>query len=162
MSPRQFRLFVVRPILLRMELWSEAAENLLWGTAVHESGGLRWLDQVTGPNDATPGPARGLYQIEPATLDDLYVNWLAFRPNLRAVLWSFEAPSPRRHEQLATNLGYATAAARLLYLRIREPLPHAEDLEALARYWKTYWNTAAGKGTPAQFVVHYRDAMKAP
>ena len=161
MSPRHFRLFIVRPILLRMEMWSEAAENLLWGTAVHESGGLRWIDQVTGPGDATPGPARGFYQIEPATLDDLYTSTLAFRPNLRALMWSFEAPRPGRHEQLATNPGYATAAARLLYWRIRAPLPAAEDLDGLARYWKTYWNTEKGRGTPAQFVMHYRDALKA-
>src|SRR3954469_3472805 len=59
----QFRNFVVRPILDYLGLASPAAENLLVGTALYESG-LEALDQWTGPGDATLGPAFGIYQIE--------------------------------------------------------------------------------------------------
>ena len=42
-------------------------------------------------------------------------------------------------------MGYATAVARLIYWRVPRPLPAASDLDGLAAYWKTHYNTAAGE-----------------
>jgi hypothetical protein len=137
-------------------LWSPAAENLVVGTALHESSGLRHLDQVTGPDDATLGPAIGLFQIEPATHADLQANFLAYRPALADRLARLLAAEPEREAQLATNLCYATAVCRLIYLRAPEPLPKADDVEGLARYWKRFYNTRRGRGAEAQFILHYR------
>lgn len=36
---------------------------------------------------------------------------------------------------------------RLLYRRIKEPLPHERDVLGMARYWKRYYNTSLGKGS---------------
>ncbi len=145
LDPEQFRQRVIRPVVRRLGLWSPAAERLLLGTALTESG-LRYLHQVRGP-------ARGLYQVEPATLRDLYVNWLPRHPKLAASLGRFAAPQGALEDQLIWNLGYATAITRLIYYRRPEPLPRADDLAALAEYWKTHFNTAAGKGTPADFTA---------
>ena len=146
----QFRLLVVRPALTHLGLWSAAAENLLLGTAVHESG-LRFLRQLGD------GPARGLFQIEPATHDDLWENFLRRRRALRTKVAALAAPVPSRLEQLATNAAYATAMARLVYLRAPEPLPAAHDVEALARYWKRHYNTARGGGSTAAFLLAYKE-----
>jgi hypothetical protein len=145
LDPEQFRRLVIRPVVRRLGLWSPAAERLLLGTALTESG-LRHLHQVRGP-------ARGLYQIEPATLRDLYANWLPRRPALAEGLGLFTAPHGALDDQLIWNLAYASAVARLIYCRVPEPLPRADDLAALAEYWKAHFNTAAGKGAPADFIA---------
>lgn len=146
----QFRLLVVRPVLCHLCLWSAAAENLLVGTAVQESG-LRFLRQRAG------GPARGLYQIEPATAADLHENFLKFRADLRARLLALTAPAPSPMDQLVCNLSYATAVARLIYYRRPEPLPDADDVVALARYWKQHFNTESGRGTVSAFILNYKE-----
>lgn len=145
LDPQQFRRLVIRPVVRRLGLWSPAAERLLLGTALTESG-LRRLHQVRGP-------ARGLYQIEPATLRDLYANWLPRRPKLAEGLDLFTAPRSALEDQLIWNLAYASAVARLIYCRRPEPLPRADDLPALAGYWKAHFNTAAGKGAAADFIA---------
>lgn len=159
MDPLQFRLHVIRPVLHHTELWSESAENLVLGTALVESG-LRHLDQVTGKGDVTLGPALGLYQIEPATHRDLWLNFLPARRQLRDRIAALTAPWPERETQLVTNLAYATAICRALYFRRREPLPAADDVAALGRYWKRWYNTPLGKGDPAEFVTRFRAAHR--
>ena len=156
MRAQQFRVHVVRPTLQHLALWSPAAEILVLGTALHESAGLTFLDQITGPGDVTLGPAFGLYQIEPKTHDDLFEHTLAFHTGRREALMQLAGAWPSRHLQLVTNLGYATAVARLLFWRAKPPLPAADDLEGLAVYWKTFFNTAAGKGTVDEWLLHYR------
>jgi hypothetical protein len=149
---KQFREFVIRPALKALEPeipYSEAAERLILGTAIQESG-LRYLDQLA----PGPGPAHGLFQMERATHDD-HVAWLAMKPALALKVDRLLAPSPSRVEQLATNLLYGAAMARIHYWRRTDgALP--SDLEGAARVWKRCYNTAAGAGKPEQFVNNYR------
>lgn len=160
LSARQVRIHVIRPTLQQLALWSPAAENLVCGTAAHESGGFRYIDQVTGPDDERLGPAFGLYQIEPATHDDLVETFVKWRPAIASGLEALAALAPSRHRQLATNLCYATAICRLIYYRRPEALPAADDLPGLAAFWKRFYNTALGKGTEAQFILHYNAYCK--
>ena len=156
MDARHFRRFVVRPTLEHLGLYSLAAENLLVGTAACESG-LAWLKQGLRRAGDGEGRALGVYQMEPATHDDIERRWLRFRRALAARVAALAAPAPLpRARQLMTNLAYATAMARLHYRRVRAPLPAADDIAALAGYWKAHWNTLAGAGAPAQFIESYR------
>lgn len=150
MDADHFRAFVVRPALFRLGLHSAAAETLLVGTALVESGGLRWLRQRGG------GPALGLFQIEPDSHDDLWTNFLRYRDPLADKAAGFAALWPSRHEQLITNLAYACVVARLIYYRAPAPLPGADDLVGLACYWKAHYNTALGAGTVPGFLKTYR------
>lgn len=50
----------------------------------------------------------------------------------------------------------STIACRVGYMMIPEPLPRHDDLTAQAKYWKKYWNSAAGKGTPEHYIKMYR------
>lgn len=145
LAPDEFLREALRPALARLRLGSPAAERLLLGTALTESG-LVHLRQAGG------GPARGLYQIEPATHRDLWRHYLAYRPVMAARLLRLAAPGGPGDAQLVWNLGYATGVARLIYRRRPAPLPAAGDLEGLARYWKAHFNTAAGKGRVADFL----------
>lgn len=51
---------------------------------------------------------------------------------------------------------YSGLAARLFLARISAPIP--SDLPAQAHYWKTHYNTAAGKGTVQKFVDDVKQA----
>lgn len=162
LDPEQLRLFVVRPTLQGIDLWSEAAENLVMGTAAQESL-LVYIDQKE-PRGRRPqiGPGLGLWQMEAATHDDIWQNWLMHRtPLARAVLNTCEvrtsaaAPFDVPALTLVYNLRYGAAMCRIHYRRVPESLPAADDVEGMARYWKRYYNTALGKGTPAQFVSNY-------
>lgn len=161
LSVVHLNLFVVRPALAQLNgpdvpgFESDAAVELLLGTAAVESG-FRALDQITGANDHSIGPAYGLWQIEPATLDDLYANYLRFRPSLQARLRALAADWPAPAMQLATNLAFAAAVARLIYYRSPVRLAQSGDVEGHARIWKQVYNTAKGKGRPEDFVTTYR------
>ena len=149
----QFREYVVRPTLKYMGLWSEAAENLVVGTAIQESG-LRYLDQTT----PGPGPAYGIYQMERATHDAL-LKWVQTNyPALFARLEALKGVHPTGVEQMHTNLAYGAAMCRLHYYKVKEPIPAANDLMGLAKFYKKYYNTYLGKATPEQFVRKYRAA----
>lgn len=140
----QFRDHVVAPALRALGMWSPAAERLLLGTALHESG-FKYLTQRGG------GPARGFYQIEPATEEDVWSSYLAYRPELAARVRALGVDGPRP-AHLIDNLSYATAIARLVYFRVPRRLPDADDIDGLARYWKRYYNTARGGGAAATFA----------
>lgn len=120
---------------------SDAAVELLVLTACKESECGRHLYQLSG------GPARGIFQMEPATHEDLWRNWLRYRTDWRLDLsrlvfklrpgWVLAMEAGE--EQLVGNLYYAIAAARANYFRHSERLPAADNVEGLASYWHRYW-----------------------
>lgn len=165
-NPDQLRTLVVRPVLATLDLSApDVAENLIMGTAAHESHLGDFIKQVGG------GPAMGIYQMEPATLNDCYENYLDYssRAALKAKVDAYLAVSPAvasstgsgdqpdKASQLATNLAYATAMCRIRYYRAPAAMPSdPNDINALAAYWKQYYNTPLGAGTPEQFVADYQ------
>lgn len=148
----QFRLNVVRPVLEAIGSHSAAAENLVIGTALQESN-LHYLRQLAD------GPARGLYQMEPATHDDIWENYLTYRGELAGRVSAFLVPERDRIDQLVWNLAYATALCRVHYRRVPEPLPDATDIGGMAAYWKQHYNTPLGKGTVEEFAEKYEKAI---
>ena len=146
-DPSQFRELIVGPTLKSMDAWSLAAEDLLMGTAMQESG-LRFLKQLAG------GPALGVYQMEPATADDIWTNYLAHRKDLADKVSSF-GMSRLIENQYAGNLYYATAMCRVHYMRVSEPLPDAGDAVGMGRYWKKHYNTVLGAGKAIEFVESF-------
>ena len=171
LASAQFARHIVAPALRHMGLYSPAAVRLLLGTALHESGGLLLVDQWTGPGDETLGPAIGLYQVEPATHDDVWRNVLfadpdggpvdpppapsARRAQLVSRLRGLTLSALPRHERLLCPF-YATAIARLVYWRRPEPLPDVADLEGLAAYYKAHFNSHLGASTPEKWLADFR------
>jgi len=102
MLANQILTLVIRPALSKINLWSPSAEELVLGTAIVESG-LTYLRQWGD------GPALGLWQVEPATQNDLYTNFLQYRPELGSALIELRAPNLSMDENLATNLMYGVA-----------------------------------------------------
>lgn len=145
---------IIVPTLKYLGMESKVAALLLLGTAQQESRCGKYLKQVQGP-------ALGVWQIEPATHHDIYENYLSYRPTMRKLIKGLSSHYSYHSEQysdddLVSNLKYACAIARLIYFRVSEPLPSdANDIDALAIYWKLYYNTTLGKGTIEEFVRNY-------
>lgn len=148
MKPGHIRLHIIRPTLEFLDLWSLSAENLLLGTAAQESRMGYFLKQVGGP-------ALGIYQIEPRTHTDVQINFLAFREQLAQEVMNLSFAGMSMEDQLVCNLAYATAIARIIYLRVKTRLPDADDIDGMADYWKTHYNTRWGRGTKEEFIKNY-------
>lgn len=150
----QFRTEVVRPTLAVLGTWNAtmntpAAENLLIGTSLQESS-LTYLRQLSG------GPGLGVMQVETATHDDVWTNYLNYRDDLSLIVKGLAAGGKGTAAQLPWNLGYSVAIARLIFWRAPATMPAADDVEALGQFWKTYYNTEGGAGTAAQWVENYQ------
>ncbi|EGX99987.1 hypothetical protein AZA_56441 [Nitrospirillum viridazoti Y2] len=141
----------VRPALGVLALPADGAfgVNITLGTAAKESGG-RFLAQWP------TGPALGLWQMEPATHDDVWDNFLHYRPDLAARVSSLLVPGRDRTDQLVWNLQYAAAMCRLRYYRVAAPRPDGTDVNALADYWKAHYNTPEGAGKASEFVTAFK------
>ncbi len=156
---QDLRKYVVRPTLEKMGLWSESAEELILGTIAHESRLGTYLHQINGP-------ALGICQIEPTTHQDLWENYLKFRPDKAAMMAGFASRNNSSIQdmtvddsELITNLGYSIAVCRMIYYRKPEPLPDSKNVAGLATYWKTYYNTHQGRGTIDQFILDYKQRV---
>lgn len=150
----QLRALVIGPALDAIGLGGDAAEELILGTIIQESGGGRSLRQLGG------GPALGIAEMEPGTHDDIWLSFLNYRPGLAAKVAALRIPGLDSAAQLAGNLYYAVAMARIRYFRSPLPLPPAGDIEAQAAMWKGVYNTASGAGTEAEYRSNWIAAQK--
>lgn len=142
----QFRDLVVQPALKAIGLYSPAAEELVLGTAIQESG-LRYIHQLG------KGPALGLFQMEPATYLDIWHNYLVYKEALAMNVTKLAhnlAP-----EAMITDMLFAAAMCRVHYRRVKDPLPEQGDYEAQAAYWKEHYNTFQGAGTEEEYLDNW-------
>lgn len=149
---------------------SENAEDIIMMTCMHESGGLKADRQIGG------GPALGYGQMERATFNDTFLNYLRYRPtHLKAVLsllppedFNYETINNRLQkgfvevspEMLVDCVAFAVGMTRIHYLRVSEslPTPQGKDreiyLKELASYAKKHYNRT-GKATPEKYFQDY-------
>ena len=146
-NTNEFRINVIRPVLEKLGRGGDAAEELLLGTAVQESLNFRYRRQMGN------GPARGYFQMEPATHNDIWDNFLKYKKDLAQKVATFlSSPDADKLHELEHNDKYAAAMARVHYMRNPYALPEAGNVEEQANYWKKHYNTILGKGKPEEFV----------
>lgn len=142
------RLNLVRPILKRCQLWSRASENLIIGTGLAESE-FTFITQ-------RGGPALSFWQIEPPTFTWLIHRLSADRDLMILVLRTLSmATLPDDPALLLSNIGLACLLARLKYWYNPAPLPNADDIEGLARYWNKIYCTNIDENRVQRFVKLY-------
>lgn len=157
LEPKQVLERVVRPALRALAIAApyvdgDAGERLVMGTGAQESMRFRYLKQLG------KGPALGLFQMEPATYKDIWTRWLPSQPRLENALQALAirlVDGVPPVDELCGNLCFAAAMCRAHYLRVPKPLPARGDARALAEYWKKYYNTPLGAGTPEEFLRAY-------
>jgi hypothetical protein len=135
---------LIKRVLQPHDLWSQEAEDLLMGTAAQESCLGKYIAQINGP-------AKGVFQMEPATETDLW-DYIVRKDlvDLIGIISGVFSPNPMH---LEGNLIYQIIMARIFYRRIKEAIP--EGLVLQAKYYKKYWNTELGKATVDQYVRNY-------
>jgi hypothetical protein len=126
--------------------YSPEAVSLLMGTCAQESHLGTYIRQIEGP-------ARGIMQMEPATEQDIWDNYLKFNPVYRGYLKTEAGVFGPDPKVLESNLVYAIAMARTHYLRCPGPIP--VTIEGQAAYWKKYYNTVYGAGTEEEYLTNY-------
>lgn len=154
--PEQFRQFIKETLdeFERLSglrnIASDDAVELLLLTAAQESHLGRYLWQMSS------GPALGVFQVEPNTHTDIYLNYLRFKPGVIRAVVHFKAEQLSARDNMKGNLAYQIVIARLVYYRIPRGLPSGKDVLAMANYWKTFYNTYLGKGTVSEAVRNYK------
>ncbi len=147
MNLRQYRRLIIRETLMKIGLHSPEAEALVLGTVLAESS-LKYIKQIGG------GPALGFMQMEPATHDDIWVNFLKGKKKLAGLILAAanlpksKTPAPMN---LMFNLVYGVAMCRAHYLRKPGIVP--KTLEDQAHYWKKYYNTYLGGGSVKSYLA---------
>ena len=141
---------LIKRVLQKIDLYSPEAAEFIYNIGLVESKYI-YIQQISGP-------AVGVYQIEPWVGVDIIKNYLQYRPDLMKSVasacyldWShFTGPKEKDWEYiLTTNLAAQIVFCRLHLRRIPRRLP--KTLEEQAKQWKTYYNTAKGKGTPEKY-----------
>ena len=150
----QFRELIVKSSLNDLLLYSKEAEELLVFTCATESIGGTYLHQVNGP-------ALGIYQMEPATYNDIWQNYIYPNGSLTLRLFSnFNISSVPSEERLIYDLRFATAMARIHYRRINSPLPLSNNVDSIWDYYKKYYNTSQGKALKEDSINRYHDFVQ--
>ena len=145
--------------------YAGTVSELLTGTALHESGGLRWNRQRRYKY-TSKGGAWGLWQVERISIEES-VRRLRTRPALasRCTEWLFQdvrgANCPEWFQtvpggvdalcqMMALSPRLCCLFARLHYLWKPGRIP--ENVEAQAAYWKEHFNTVEGSGTVEEYL----------
>lgn len=150
-NPSQFRHFIVRPVLKEIDCWSVNAENLMCGTALVESN----LEALT----QTPhGPARGVFQIEEPTYQDVIKRFRERHPEKHARFLRFANLSelPSHADMLVGNLYLSCYVARIKYYLHPEAIPN--ELESQAEYWNRIYNTRIDNAAQRRYIEGYLSA----
>ena len=150
----QFRSLIIEPVLSKMQVYSKDAEEILVFTCAAESLGGHYLAQVKGP-------AVGIYQMEPATYTDIWINFIRNRNQMSTLLaMHFQCTRIPDVERMIWDLHFATIMARIHYLRVAEKIPVAGNLDAMWDYYKKYYNTSAGKANKEHSIKKYQEFIK--
>jgi hypothetical protein len=127
---------------------SNNAVNQLLGTALIESGGLQFRDQLGG------GPGSGIYQIEEATYNDIMNRYIpSNQPGMMDMLRHLFTPAggDLSYGQVRNDDGFATAIARIKYWMRSGDIP--SSVADQAAYWRSRYNGNSPNGlTPADYI----------
>jgi len=135
--PDELIQLVIRPTLQYLGEKSEDAQFLLMATAAIESdlGFHLKGEQHRGI---------GVFQISARSHRNVWDKYLVNHPDLASKVRGLASQHEflqHPHQELATNLRYATAIAWLIYKRKECPLPKAKDLNAVARFWRRHFHS---------------------
>ena len=131
---------------------SSEAVNLVLATGIVESR-YEYIKQMGD------GPARSFWQVEPTTAVDTLAHFLVHRSSLmqkcaEATLVDLKYWQTYDEnvwaEILEKNIAAGIVHARLKYWRVPKKMPNS--LEGQADYWKKYYNSESGAGSPEHFI----------
>jgi len=144
-NTKQLIELIIQPTLKGLDLYSPAAEQLLALTCAQESNMGTYLAQFP------VSIAKGIYQMEDATHDDIRKYCDTRIPPIYKI---------NTANNLIYDLRYATLLCRLHYLRVKEAIPQFGNIDAMWDYYKQYYNTPKGAATRIDFLANYAKYVK--
>ncbi len=135
--PSELQHLVIRPTLEYLGEFSLAAQTLLMATAAMES-------ELGFHLKSEQNKGLGVYQISPRSHQYLWDQYLAKDPDMASKVRGLASQHEfltQPHNELATNLRYATAIAWMMYKRKGKPLPDAQDIPGMARFWRRHFHS---------------------
>ena len=143
---------LITSILTTLGYNTPAFLNLLLGTMAQESAMGLYETQVGG------GPAKGIFQMENATFQDLNTNFLSYHQALKASVQSYAPNTPvGTADDLINNHEYACAYAACSF--IRHHVPHSDvnqnDVITMFTLYKTFFN-GPGAATQTEFANNWK------
>lgn len=146
----QFRKLIIVPALTKLDMYSKNAEELLVFTCATESKGGTYIKQIHGP-------ALGVFQMEPATYNDIWERFIKRQSGLMTkIALRFMISAVPDAERMIYDMQFAAMMARVFYRRFKEPIPNATDTNAIWEYYKKYWNTELGAATKKESIDAYK------
>ncbi len=148
----ELRHYVVQPTLRQLQVKHCLAENLLMGTAAQESGLGFYLRPKTYHS-------YGIYCITPLMHKNIWDKYLVTQPELASQVRGLASQHEfleNPHQELATNLSYATAIAWMVYQRVPN-FPTKGDpsnLGLLAKCWRRYYH-GKPRASMDDFIQNY-------
>jgi len=163
MNAQQLHDYIIKPTLQYMggNYYSKESAFLLLCTAAIESNCGQYIKQINGP-------ALGVWQMEPATHDDIFANCdvmqdidgdmskLKYEIFSLAPTYNADEDLEAVHSDLIDSPKYACAMARLKYSMDQNPLPKLTgvgqvDSRNFYDYYKRVFNTELGASTFAKW-----------
>ena len=124
---------------------TKEASDLVFETGMAESG-YRALEGYGSGN-----PAVSFWQIEPATIRDMWDNYITYRKPLIEATYKLGLIEEKKEFCIFSNIALAVAFCRIHYRRQPGAIP--KTMPARAAYWKQHYNTKLGKGTVDHYVA---------
>jgi len=124
---------------------TKEASDLVFETGMAESG-YRALEGYGSGN-----PAVSFWQIEPATIRDMWDNYITYRKPLIEATYKLGLIEEKKEFCIFSNIALAVAFCRIHYRRQPGAIP--KTMPARAAYWKKTYNTKLGKGTVDHYVA---------
>ena len=131
---------------------TKEASNLVFETGMAESG-YRALEGYGSGN-----PAVSFWQIEPATIRDMWENYISYRKPLIEATYKLGLIEEKKEFSIFSNIALASAFCRIHYRRMPGAIPKA--MPGRAAYWKKHYNTRLGKGTVDHYVAANMEFQK--
>lgn len=138
---------LIEDTLKQLGLHTLDSANLILGTIAQESAYGKYRKQLGS------GPALGICQMEPATFNDIVLNFLKYKPELAAKIKQVAQVSEFNPNDLYLNDRLSICMCRAHYLRCKEAIPNS--VEGYAKLWKLRYNTPLGAGTEKEFIENY-------
>lgn len=151
----QLKDVIINPSLNAIGLFSDSACQLILGTCAQETLLCRYIIQTK--IEPYKGGI-GIYQMQPLTYDFIWHRHVEQSASMKAKIRLFLGYEGKPlASRMASDLALATIMCRLFYANILEKLPDGNDVKAMARYYKIYYNTKDGSATEEEFIQNYNE-----
>lgn len=150
---------IIKPCLKTLGDYSCDVENLLVGTAMQESRCEKQLHS----NIASDDSGLGIYRITREKHRDVWDKYLIQYPDLASVVRGFASQQQffrDPHNELVTNLSYATVIAWMIYRAAHVDEMKPTELSNPAHLWALHFDNGTGCARNSEdFMKTYRKSV---